>query len=65
MFQKQKRSYYAVLCERVLELYEKEKDYRKKKPARHVIELSITFNIHDDHVSHNSSQGLTCLSLFD
>uniref|UniRef100_A0A1I7WPL9 DDE_Tnp_1_7 domain-containing protein n=1 Tax=Heterorhabditis bacteriophora TaxID=37862 RepID=A0A1I7WPL9_HETBA len=48
---KSKKTYYAVLCERALELHESEKSYRKRKPARHLIDLSIAFNIHNDHVS--------------
>ncbi|VDK45500.1 unnamed protein product [Cylicostephanus goldi] len=46
---KSKKSYYAVLCERALELHESEKAYRKHKSARHLIDLSTAFNLHNDH----------------
>ncbi|EYC44254.1 hypothetical protein Y032_0467g1995 [Ancylostoma ceylanicum] len=46
---KTKKSYYAVLCERALELHESEKSYRKHKSARHLIDLSIAFNVHNEH----------------
>ncbi|KAK6061840.1 hypothetical protein COOONC_00494, partial [Cooperia oncophora] len=48
-FQKSRKSYYAVLCERALELHESEKTYRKRKSARHLIDLSIAFNLHNEH----------------
>ncbi|VDO99475.1 unnamed protein product [Heligmosomoides polygyrus] len=34
---------------RALELHESEKTYRKRKNARHLIDLSIAFNLHNDH----------------
>ncbi|CAJ0579081.1 unnamed protein product, partial [Mesorhabditis spiculigera] len=47
---KSKKSYYAVLVERALELHESEKNYRhKKKAAKHTIDLSVAFNVHTDH----------------
>ncbi|KAK6033502.1 hypothetical protein OSTOST_00259 [Ostertagia ostertagi] len=48
---KSRKNYYAVLCERALELHESEKTYRKRKSARHLIDLSIAFNLHNEHVS--------------
>ncbi|KHJ96499.1 protein phosphatase 2C [Oesophagostomum dentatum] len=46
---KSRKTYYAVLCERALELHESEKTYRKRKSARHLIDLSTAFNVHNDH----------------
>ncbi|KAK5969567.1 hypothetical protein GCK32_006597 [Trichostrongylus colubriformis] len=46
---KSRKNYYAVLCERALELHESEKTYRKRKSARHLIDLSIAFNLHNEH----------------
>ncbi|CAJ0959071.1 unnamed protein product, partial [Mesorhabditis belari] len=46
---KSKKSFYAVLVERALELHESEKTYRKKKPPKHTIDLSVAFNVHTDH----------------
>uniref|UniRef100_A0A914RDH7 Uncharacterized protein n=1 Tax=Parascaris equorum TaxID=6256 RepID=A0A914RDH7_PAREQ len=49
-FQKSKKCYYAVLCERALELHESEKSQKKKRHAKHLLDLSTCFNI-DRHVS--------------
>ncbi|WKY14122.1 hypothetical protein Q1695_000014 [Nippostrongylus brasiliensis] len=46
---KSKKVYYAVLCERALELHDSEKAYRKRKQARHLIDLSMAFNLHNEH----------------
>ncbi|ETN77963.1 hypothetical protein NECAME_10663 [Necator americanus] len=46
---KSRKCYYAVLCERALELHESEKTYRKRKSARHLIDLSTAFNVHNEH----------------
>ncbi|KHN74588.1 Insulin receptor substrate 1 [Toxocara canis] len=46
---KSKKCYYAVLCERALELHESEKSQKKKRHARHLIDLSTCFNI-DRHL---------------
>uniref|UniRef100_A0A0N4WC93 Reverse transcriptase domain-containing protein n=1 Tax=Haemonchus placei TaxID=6290 RepID=A0A0N4WC93_HAEPC len=48
-FQKSRKNYYAVLCERALELHESEKTYRKRKSALHLIDLSQAFNLHNEH----------------
>uniref|UniRef100_A0A0K0CW24 PH domain-containing protein n=1 Tax=Angiostrongylus cantonensis TaxID=6313 RepID=A0A0K0CW24_ANGCA len=49
-FQKSRKTYYAVLCERALELHDSEKTYRKGKSARYLIDLSIAFNLHNEHL---------------
>ncbi|XGW34936.1 hypothetical protein V3C99_018747 [Haemonchus contortus] len=46
---KSRKNYYAVLCERALELHESEKTYRKRKSALHLIDLSQAFNLHNEH----------------
>uniref|UniRef100_A0A0M3I405 Transposase n=1 Tax=Ascaris lumbricoides TaxID=6252 RepID=A0A0M3I405_ASCLU len=47
---KSKKCYYAILCERALELHESEKSQKKKRHAKHLVDLSTCFNI-DRHVS--------------
>ncbi|KAE9413106.1 hypothetical protein Angca_001163 [Angiostrongylus cantonensis] len=47
---KSRKTYYAVLCERALELHDSEKTYRKGKSARYLIDLSIAFNLHNEHL---------------
>uniref|UniRef100_A0A915AZN1 PH domain-containing protein n=1 Tax=Parascaris univalens TaxID=6257 RepID=A0A915AZN1_PARUN len=42
---KSKKCYYAVLCERALELHESEKSQKKKRHAKHLLDLSTCFNI--------------------
>ncbi|CAI4233045.1 unnamed protein product [Auanema sp. JU1783] len=47
---KSKKNFYAVLSERALELHDSEKYYRKRKPPRHLVDLSVAFNVHNDHL---------------
>ncbi|VDK48433.1 unnamed protein product [Anisakis simplex] len=42
---KSKKTYYAVLLERALELHESEKSQKKRRHAKYLIDLSICFNI--------------------
>lgn len=44
-----KKSFYAVLSERALELHESEKTYRKKKNAKFLVDLSNCFNVAQHH----------------
>lgn len=41
---------FVTLTERCLELHESEKSYRAGKAAKHMVDLSMSFNVHSEHV---------------
>ncbi|CAI2357393.1 unnamed protein product [Caenorhabditis sp. 36 PRJEB53466] len=46
---KKKKLMFVTLTERALELHESEKSFRCGRAARHMVDLSISFNVHSDH----------------
>lgn len=46
---KTKKQYFAVLGERSLELHDNEKHWKKRKQAKHLFDLSVSFNVSNDH----------------
>ncbi|NP_001317892.1 IRS-type PTB domain-containing protein [Caenorhabditis elegans] len=46
---KKKKLMFVTLTERCLELHESEKSYRAGKAAKHMVDLSMSFNVHSEH----------------